>query len=299
MAEKREIFAGIDAGGTTFKCGLADCDGRLLAQHRVPTKNPQETLQACADFFTDQARAQNGALRSLGIASFGPIDVDPLSADYGTLLNTPKPGWRGTNLKAAFEARMDVPVSIDTDVNGALLAEMESGAGIGCRSAAYVTVGTGIGAGIFANGNLIGKPAHPEFGHIRVARHPSDDFTGACSFHGDCLEGMASAKAFSARYGDPETLPADHPGWQILAFYLAQACWSLSLSFRPERILLGGGIMLAPHLINSVRHAYLKLSGGYLGDTYEQVEALIARPSHGDDAGLLGGLYLARQITAQ
>lgn len=299
MIENRELFAGIDAGGTTFKCGLADSDGTLLAQHRVPTQEPQETLQACADFLAAEAHAQNGKIRSLGIASFGPIDVDPSSANYGAILNTPKPGWSGTNLKTVFQDQLNVSVEVDTDVNGAILAEMETGAAIGCQSAAYVTVGTGIGAGIFANGDLIGKPAHPEFGHIQIARHPNDEFAGACSFHGDCLEGMASAKAFSARYGDPEALAADHQGWQILANYLAQACWSLSLSFRPERILLGGGIMLAPHLISMVRNEYSKISNSYLGQTEDHVRSLITRPAHGDDAGLLGGLYLARQITAQ
>lgn len=297
MPKTSKFLAGIDAGGTTFKCGLADNEGRLLARERIETRNPQKTMQDCADFLMRAASEKGGKIGALGIASFGPVDVDPSSASYGTILNTPKPGWSGAMLRQTFEASLEVPVCIDTDVNGALLAELHNGAAAGAASAAYVTIGTGIGAGVFSGGQLVGKPLHPEFGHIRVSRHPDDQFKGLCSFHGDCLEGLASAPAFTARFGDPETLSADHAGWDILAYYLAQACWTLSLSFRPERIMLGGGVMLAPHLLDKVRAQYLQLSGGYLSEDQQSVSSLITRPAHGDDAGLFGGLFLAKQLS--
>ncbi len=295
MTQPLKFLAGIDAGGTTFKCGLADDSGHLIAKERFQTADPQQTIEACADFLRSAASERGGEIASLGIASFGPVDVDPKSGSYGTILNTPKPGWSGENLKVTFETLLNVPVFVDTDVNGALLAELNDGAAAGTNSAAYVTIGTGIGAGIYSGGKLVGKPQHPEFGHIMVARHTDDDFAGACSFHSDCLEGLASAPAFTARFGDPKALPQDHQGWSILANYLAQACWSLSLSFRPERILMGGGLMLAPHILAKIRSQYLDLSGGYLSEDQQSVDILIARPAHGDDAGLLGAIFLARQ----
>lgn len=294
MSEINPLFAGIDAGGTTFKCALADSDGHVVARERFPTSEPLDTIAACVRFFQSKALEFNAEIKALGIAAFGPLNVDPHSPEYGTILETPKPLWSGTNLCAEFHAALGVPVHVDTDVNGALLAEVYSGAAKDCETAVYVTIGTGIGAGILTNGNLIAKPGHPEFGHIPVRRHQEDAYPGRCPFHGDCLEGMASAVAFTDRFGAPQNLAADHRGWPILASYLAQACWVLTLSFRPERILLGGGLMLAPHLLVLVRDHFLIEAAGYIGIGQREAEAMIKRPLHGDDAGVLGGLYLAR-----
>ena len=294
------IFAAIDAGGTTFKCALIQMgdeqnDRKVLAGVRIPTTNPNETLSRCAAFFQEQA-AQGLKARAMGIASFGPIDVDLQSSNYGMILDGPKLGWAATNLKTYFEAALAMPIAIDTDVNGALLAEMEWGAAKRIKSAAYITIGTGIGAGLFANGALIGKPAHPEFGHIRLKRHNADmDFKGVCSIHGDCLEGLASATALTQRYGDPKSLSPEHIGWEIEAFYLAQACNILSLTLRPNKIILGGGLMLAPHLLDKVREQYANLINNYLGQSRADIESIIVTPALGDDAGIFGGAVLAKR----
>lgn len=184
----------------------------------------------------------------------------------GTILSTPKPGWAGTDLRSLFKQHLGLEPAIDTDVNGALLAEMTKGAAIRAASAAYITVGTGVGAGIYVNGGFAGRPAHPEFGHISIRRHDSDwDFKGSCPFHEDCLEGLASVTAVRARWGEPSDLPADHGGWDIIADYLAQACRTLTLTLRLEKIILGGGLMLAPHMLGRVRTAYDAQLAGYLG----------------------------------
>jgi fructokinase len=294
------LIGGIDAGGASFKCGLATPEGRLVANRRIPTTSPSETVANCADFFSEAAREKGARIAALGIASFGPINVDAASPAFGTILNTPKPGWAGANLVEAFARALGVPVTLDTDVNGALLAEMKWGAARDARSAAYVTFGTGIGAGMFTGGDFIGKPRHPEFGHIRVQRHRDDvAFAGTCPMHGDCLEGLASATAFTARHGDPRALASDHPGWDMQAWYAAQACLSLNLSFRLHRIILGGGLMLAEHLLARVHDQYGRLMNGYLGESPGQIAALIQRPDLGDDAGLMGGIALAQgQIVA-
>ena len=283
---------GIDAGGTTFKCGLANADGTLVETRRIPVTTPDETITACLDWFTPHARS--GALQSFGIASFGPIDIDPASSAYGTIIGSAKQGWSGTNLHARFSDALGLPVAIDTDVNGALLAEMTSGAARDCTSAAYVTIGTGIGAGIFANGGFLGRPSHPEFGHIALRRHPADHaFESVCPFHPDCLEGLASVRAIRARAGDPENLSSEHPVWDIAADYLAQAARTLTLTLRPQRIVLGGGLMLAPHLIARARAAYDRQMGDYLGSAPSG--ELITTPGLGDDAGLIGAILLGQK----
>lgn len=232
----------------------------------------------------------------MGIASFGPIDIDRTSKTYGTILATPKPNWAGTDLRGFFSDALATETIVDTDVNGALLAEMTTGAAQGASSAVYMTIGTGIGAGIYLNGHFAGQPTHPEFGHIPMNRHPDDtSFAGICPFHGDCLEGLASVTALRARWGEPKDLPPDHQGWVIAADYLAQACRVLTLTLRVERIILGGGLMLAPHLLDMVRSAYDRQMANYLGDRTIAGRTLIDRPALGDDAGLCGALLLASQ----
>jgi fructokinase len=206
----------------------------------------------------------------------------------------PKFGWAGVNLYDAFTKALAVPVAIDTDVNGALLAAAQWGAAAGKISAAYVTIGTGIGAGILCGGSLAGKPHHPEFGHIRGERLRDDhDFSGVCSIHGACLEGLASGPSLHARFGDPEKLPQGHAAWDIIAFYLAQACISLSLSFRPEIIILGGGVMQSKFLLPKIKSQYRQQINGYLGQSDDDVSAFIVAPNLGAKAGLWGGAYLA------
>jgi fructokinase len=291
MAYQDRLVGGIDAGGTTFKCGISDTSGTLLEKRRIAVTRPEETLAACADFFRAAGARR---IQALGIASFGPIDVDVASPHYGTILSTPKPGWSGTDLRSFFKEHLGIEPAIDTDVNGALLAEMTKGAATGAGSAAYMTIGTGIGAGIFVNGGFAGRPVHPEFGHISIRRHDSDsDFEGICPFHGDCLEGLASVTAMRARWGEPSSLPADHGGWNIIADYLAQACRALTLTLRLEKIILGGGLMLAPHMLSRVRKAYDAQLAGYLGAQALPGAALIETPQLGDDAGLIGALLLA------
>lgn len=287
------IYATIDAGGTTFKCALIQEGTGIVRNVRVRTLDPKTTLKECLNFFKT-AIAEGFAPVSMGISSFGPIDVDPNSLTFGMILDTPKLGWAGINLKQYFETALSIPVNIDTDVNGALLAEMRWGQAKGVRSAAYMTIGTGIGVGLFANGDLIGKPSHPEFGHIRVERHHEDQFfSGCCNFHEDCLEGLASAQAMTRRFGNPAELEKDHVAWDVAAFYLGQACHSISLTLRPDKIILGGGLMLAPQLIDKVRKEYAELINNYLGQTPSDIRNLIVTPALGDDAGLYGGARLA------
>ena len=286
-----KVVAAIDAGGTSFKCALVAGDGTILRAWSVPTTDPDETLSACADSFEVAFKAQNTIPVALGIASFGPVDIDPSSAQYGTITGTAKPGWNHAAIGPRLGAALNLPFHLDTDVNAALAAEMQWGAARRMQSAAYMTVGTGIGVGLFLNDGFVGHPTHPEFGHIRVQRHAEDErFAGVCALHGDCLEGLASARAMAARWGDPADLPEGHMGWEIEADYLAQACLNIYLMTRLQRILIGGGLMNAPHLLGMVRQRFDQLIKGYLPASGRQI---ICAPGLGAQAGVLGGAVLA------
>ncbi|MEM9572465.1 MAG: ROK family protein [Pseudomonadota bacterium] len=286
-----EVVAAVDAGGTNFKCAIVATDRTILRAWSVPTSSPDETLTACAESFKAITNTLNVEPRALGIACFGPVDINPDSALYGTITGTAKLGWDDAAIGPRLSAALGVPFYLDTDVNAALAAEMQWGAARRMDSAAYMTIGTGIGVGLFLNGAFVGRPTHPEFGHIRVQRHPEDQsFQGVCALHGDCLEGLASARAVEARWGDPAAMPEQHIGWEIEADYLAQACLNLFLMTRPQRIVMGGGLMNAPHLLDRVRQRFDALIGAYLPVSDSEI---ICAPGLGAHAGVLGGAVLA------
>lgn len=120
MTEVELPFAGLEMGGTKCVCLLATGPGDIRAEVRIPTTTPTETLAAINAVLV-RWQAQHG-FRAIGVASFGPLELDPASPLHGSLVNTPKPGWTGANLLAGL-ASFGVPVGLDTDVNGAALAE--------------------------------------------------------------------------------------------------------------------------------------------------------------------------------
>lgn len=286
-------FGLIEAGGTKFVLGVADSAGRIIARHRIPTTIPAETLAAAVDWLRGQAQDY----RAIGIASFGPLDLDPASPAHGCVRATPKPDWSGANLIAPFAEAFNCPLAIDTDVNGAALAEARWGAGKGHGSLLYLTIGTGVGGGFVSGGRLLQGLSHPEMGHIRLPRHPDDlDFDGVCPFHGDCLEGLAAGPAILARWGRSlSQLGPDHHSQALIAWYLGRACATFQAVLEPARIVLGGGVMDTPGLLQRVRAETAAAGGGYfVGDAAEVVVA----PGLSGDAGLLGALALAQDRLA-
>lgn len=294
------LYGAIEAGGTKFVCAVAREPLQLLAETRIATTTPVATLDAALAFFTQQEQV-HGRLAGIGIASFGPVDVRKDSPRFGHILDTPKAGWSQTDLVKPFAQRFKCPVSIDTDVNAAALAEARLGAGRDCDTLVYVTVGTGIGGGIFTNGHTHKGSLHPELGHIRVRRHADDmDFKGSCPFHGDCLEGLASGPAILARYGAAlDTLPAAHPAFRVIADYLGQLTATLILLLAPQRILFGGGVMQQQALFPLLRDTAAALLNGYAGmGERHWLESAVVAPALGQSAGITGALLLALESAA-
>lgn len=291
----------IEAGGTKFVLAIAAPDGTLLETARLPTLTPGETMPQVVAFFT-AAAARHGALAGIGVASFGPLDINPASPAYGTLTTTPKPGWSGTRFQD-WLAPLGAPVRVDTDVNGAALGEWLAGAGRGCATLAYTTVGTGIGTGIVRHGRPLAGYTHYESGHIRVPHDRlADPFAGTCPYHGDCLEGLASGPAIAARYGCRfEDLPDPAAAVELIAGYLADLAANLVLLHAPDRLIFGGGAMKAPGMIEELRRATAARLGGYVSGPAGEpgLAEYVVAPALGDLAGITGAVELGRLSVAQ
>lgn len=296
MSRQPKLYGAIEAGGTKFVCALAHDDATIVAESRLPTTDPASTLIAMLEFLQQGSR-QYGALSGIGVASFGPVVLDRQSPHFGFIGKTPKPGWSHANIVGAVRSAFACPVGFDTDVNAAALAEQRWGAGRGIPNLVYVTVGTGIGGGVLANDALVHGLMHPEIGHLFVRRHPMDTgFTGACPFHGDCLEGLASGPAIVKRSGhELSALDADHPQWSIEADYLGQLCATLVLTVSPQRIIMGGGVMNQQQLFPLIHQRMLHWLAGYIDrvELLRHIDRYVVPPKLGGRAGVLGALALA------
>lgn len=290
MAEP--LIAGVELGGTKVVCILASGPDRVEEEVRLPTGHPDVTLPAI-EAVLDGWRG----FAAVGVASFGPVGVDRGAGDWGHVGSTPKPHWTGADVGARLARRYGVPLGFHTDVVGAALAEARWGAAAGLADLAYVTVGTGVGAGLVAGGRPVDGLTHGELGHLRPVRLAGDDWIGVCPFHGACVEGLASGPAVAARAGRPgPELAPDDPAWEPVAHALAQLAHALVLTGVPRRIVWGGGVMTSAHLLPRMRRMLHDSLGGYLpfpeivdGDTFLVPAAL------GGRAGPLGAVVLGRQ----
>jgi fructokinase len=299
MSTPEDLYGAVEAGGTKFMCAVGNASGGLLHEARIETRDPRATLSRVIEFFAAAEHGQ-GAVKSFGVAAFGPLELRRNSPNYGFITNTPKPGWANTDLLGTLQRALARPVGFDTDVNGAALAEQRWGAGQHLDSLVYVTVGTGIGAGVIHHGWPVHGLMHPEVGHIRVQRHPRDaNFAGVCPFHGDCLEGLACGPAIVARTGGSlsEAGSADSI-WDIEADYLGQMCAQLVLMHSPQRILLGGGVMQQQRLFAAIRSRMLHWLCGYLPHAELQAANYVSAPGLGSAAGIKGALALAIDAAA-
>lgn len=285
------MLAGVELGGTKCICILGNGPDDTRDQVAVPTTTPDETLGAIA------AILGGWDFRALGIAGFGPLQLDRAAPDYGCILNSPKRPWNGANLLTLAGGK---PFALDTDVNGAALAEGHWGAAQGLDSWAYITVGTGIGVGSITGGQPLRGLAHSEAGHQRVPRMAGDGFAGICSFHGDCVEGMASGPAIEARADRKgRDIAADHPAWAFAAHSIAMLCHNLVLTSLPQRILIGGGVVTGqPQLLDQIRARLIDSLAGYAATAVvtEDIDNFLQPAGLGSRAGPLGALALARDV---
>lgn len=285
-----KLLGAIEAGGTKFVCGVGTADGQVVDRVSFPTTTPEETMKRVIDYFKTKD------ISAMGVGSFGPVDPRKESPTYGYITSTPKPHWGGYNLLGELKKHFPVPMEFDTDVNGAALGEAKFGAAKGLKSCLYITVGTGVGAGALVDGKLVHGLSHPEMGHILVRRHPEDTYEGKCPYHKDCLEGIAAGPSIEARWSvKGSELSADHPAWEMIAYYLAQALMNYILVLSPEKIIMGGGVMKQKQLFPLIHRNVIEMLNGYIQNDaiLKNIEEYIVYPELGDNAGLCGALALA------
>jgi len=295
------LYGGIEAGGTKFVCVVGSSPQEILAEIRFPTTNPRHTLGYTLDFF--RPYASRGKLAAVGIGAFGPLDLNSNSPTYGFITTTPKPGWSQVDLLGEISRGLHVPVLLDTDVNTAAIGEyfwIEKNNSL--DTLVYMTVGTGVGVGVIANKQPLHGLVHPEAGHLFIPHCKEEDpFEGVCPYHRDCLEGLTSGPAIAQRWGvRAENLPSDHPGWKLEARYLALGVCNLIYTFSPQRIVLGGGVLQHPGLIDLVRQQVIELLNGYVQSDWlsSRIEEYITCPGLGNRSGVLGAVAMAMSLEA-
>jgi len=282
------IAGGIECGGTKMVCAIGDDKGNIIESTVIPTEKPGTTLTHMYDWF----RVRN--IDCLGIGCFGPICMDRSDKRYGYITNTPKAGWQDVNVVARFKG-LDVPIGFDTDVNGAALGELNYGAGKGLKSLVYITIGTGIGIGVIADGRILHGMMHPEGGHILLPRHRDDvSYKSCCPFHDSCFEGLASGPALEKRWGAKGANIGDNKdAWDMEAWYIAQACINYLMILSPERIILGGGVMHREELLPLIRENFCNMLGEYIQtERVRDIDGYIVKSSLEDRQGILGAIQL-------
>ena len=291
----QKLYAGIEGGGTKFVVAVGTAEGEILAEARIPTTTPAETLGACIDFLKTQ-EAELGKLSAIGIATFGPVELRKDSAAYGHITSTPKLRWANADLLTPFRDAFALPIGLDTDVNGAALGEWRWGAAQGLDTFLYLTIGTGIGGGGLFQGQLMHGFLHPEMGHISLPRMP--EHTSVCPFHENCFEGLAAGPALEHHWGaKAETFGAGHPAWETEASYIASALRSFICTLSPQRIVLGGGVMSQEHLFPLIHEKTLAELNGYVQvpEILERIDEYIVPVALDGKAGILGAFVLAEQ----
>jgi fructokinase len=290
-----KLYGGIEAGGTKIVCMIASGPQKILAETSFPTTTPDETIARMIIFFRQHMKEFE--LEGLGVGSFGPLDLNPGSRTHGYITTTPKPGWRNVDLLGQLRNALNLRVAIDTDVNAAALGEYMWGNGQGMDPFVYYTIGTGIGMGCRMNNFLMHGLTHPEGGHMLLHRNPLDSYDGCCPYHKDCFESLASGPSLEKRWGQKgETLPVDHPAWELEAYYIAQALANTILMLSPRRIVLGGGVMHQKQLFPMIRKNVVEMLNGYVQSSTiltNHIEDYIVPAKLGNHAGVLGSVALA------
>lgn len=282
-------LGGLEAGGTKMVCAIGNENGEIFERISIPTETPEITMPKLIDFF------KKAQVEALGIGCFGPLDLDKTSKTYGYITSTPKLPWANYNIVGAFKDALGIPVGFDTDVNGAVLGEVIWGCAKGAQSAIYITIGTGVGVGVYVNGGLLHGLMHPEAGHVLLERHPDDTYQGRCPYHPNCMEGLAAGPAIEERWGKKAVDLADNPKvWELEADYIAQAVMDYILTLSPNKIILWGGVMHQKQIFSLVHEKVKARLNGYVThpSIMEHIEDYIVAPGLGDDPGIKGALYL-------
>lgn len=314
---------GIDLGGTTIKFGILTTQGEVQEKWAIETNTLEDGKHIVPDII--ESLKHRLALYNLskddfigiGMGSPGAVDRKQKTVTGAFNLN-----WAKTQeVGSLIEKEVGIPFAIDNDANVAALGEAWTGAGGNNPDVILVTLGTGVGGGIIADGNLIHGVAGAggEIGHINV--QPFDGFECTCGNKG-CLETVASAtgvvrvaRLLAEEYeGDSQIKATIDNGEMVtskdvflaaqdgdkfadsvvdkVAFYLGLATANLGNTLNPDSIVLGGGVSAAGEFLRSRVEKY------FLQFAFPAVKSStkIKIAELGNDAGIIGAASLARQF---
>lgn len=288
-----EYTGAIEGGGTKFDCAILDAQHNIVSSKRIATTLPDETINNIIAFFQEQ-KVHGLQFEKLGLACFGPLDLNPASATYGNITATPKRSWSGTPIMARLQDSLNCRVSIDTDVNGAALAEATLGANKDTKSLVYLTIGTGFGGGLIVNGLPVHGLIHPEMGHMKV--QAPEGIKGICPYHNNCVEGLVSGTAIRKIWGQSaETLPNNHQAWDVITDIIAQCCHNLIMTISPQKIVLGGGVMQRLGILEKIqRRLEIHLAGYLTLPQNLKAKDLLSLPTLDGKQGIIGAALLTR-----
>ena len=280
-------FGAIEGGGTKMVCAILDKNAQIIKESTIPTTSPEETSQNILSFFSSHK------ISSLGIGTFGPVDLHKKSPTYGTILNTPKLAWKNFSYIKSFSS-LNIPIAVDTDVNASCLGEVTYGNSKGLENVVYITIGTGIGIGVITEGKLLHGMMHPEGGHMIISKMPEDTFESSCPYHSNCFEGLANGPSIKKRYGKAgNELKDDDKVWDLEAEYISQALYNIILMLQPQRIILGGGVMHQEQLFPLIRQKVKnKINNYVVTKELENLDEYIVPCSLNDKQGILGSFKI-------
>lgn len=287
------LLGSIEAGGTKFVCSIGNEKFQIIEEIIIPTTTPDITFDHAITFFKKFEK-----LEALSISTFGPIEQDKKEKLYGYILDTPKEGWKYIDFLSPFAKSLNVPIFFSTDVNGSAYGEY-----ITYRqhkdyinSLVYLTIGTGVGGGGVINGDILKNFSHPEMGHMLVRKHANDlEFLGTCPFHKDCLEGLASGPSIEKRLGiKGEYISKEHFIWDIIAYYIAQSLYNVTMILRPDKLVVGGGVC-TEKLLEKTRDYFQKMCNNYI--QYPYLKEYICSPKNkNNSSATIGNFALAYKL---
>ncbi|MFC0296959.1 ROK family glucokinase [Geobacillus jurassicus] len=310
-------LVGIDLGGTTIKMAFVTTEGDIVHKWEIPTNNANRGEHIVADIARSldgtlaQLGGEKGRLLAVGIGAPGPVEEET-----GMLYETVNIGWTNYPLKQLLEEATGLPVAVDNDANLAALGEMWKGAGGGARHLLFVTLGTGVGGGVIANGAIVRgtNGAGGEIGHMTMIH----DGGARCNCgKTGCLETIASATGIvrianeklaadarpSALHSGDVTAKAvfdaakagDALALEVVdeaTYYLGWALANAANVTNPEKIVIGGGVSKAGDMLVERTAAHFRRFA--FSRVAARAEIVLAKL--GNDAGVIGGAWLAKGL---
>ncbi|MGG3574764.1 ROK family glucokinase [Bacillus gobiensis] len=313
-------LVGVDLGGTTIKIAFVDFEGTIQYKWEIPTDKSGETIVAdIAQAIDDKLSEINQPKRklcALGMGAPGPVDYNS-----GIIYETVNLGWKNYPLQEHLHTETGLPAAVENDANIAALGEMWKGAGNGANDLILVTLGTGVGGGIIVNGEVVHgiNGAGGEIGHI--CSLPSGGALCNCGKTG-CIETIASATGIVRialeklkEHGDQPSLLRKHSfitarevfeaakagdelAMEVIEYvtgHLGLVLGHLGSALNPSQIVIGGGVSKAGELLRSkLEKAYKKYAFPRAANSAE-----ISIAELGNDAGVIGGAWIARNLYLQ